>query len=356
MDMSKKLHVIVTGGVGYIGSHTVVELIHEGYIPIILDNLENSDPQILNGIRQITGISPIFYKVNICDYDAVKEVLEGYSGIIGIIHFAAYKAVEESTAEPLKYYKNNVSGIVEILRIMEEFRIPNLIFSSSCTVYGQPDHLPVDETAPLKPAESPYGRTKQICEDIISDVVRATENIKAISLRYFNPVGAHESALIGELPSGIPSNLLPFITQTALGIRKELMVFGDDYNTPDGTCIRDYIHVVDLAIAHIKAMNRLCSNKNLADYEVFNLGTGNGTSVLEMIKTFEKTNDIPVRIVMKDRRSGDIEQVWSDTKLANEVLGWKAARSVEDMVKSAWEWEKYYRKEMLNESQTTRIE
>ncbi|MBT8221181.1 MAG: UDP-glucose 4-epimerase GalE [Saprospiraceae bacterium] len=348
--MEDKGHIIVTGGVGYIGSHTVVELLACGYIPIILDSLENSDPVILKGIKKITGITPIFHKVNICSIDAMKESLRDYRNIKGIIHFAAYKAVGESTSEPLKYYKNNVGGVMEILQLMKELKIPNLIFSSSCTVYGQPDTLPVNEQAPIKPAESPYGRTKQMCEDIIHDFVVANNEFRSVSLRYFNPVGAHSSALIGELPQGIPNNLVPFITQTAYGIRKELMVFGSDYDTTDGSCIRDYIHVVDLAKAHITAMDRLITESNKEKFEIFNLGTGRGSSVLEMITAFKEVNKVPLPFIITNRRPGDIEQVWSDTKHANEELGWKAEKGIKEMLQSAWEWEKYYRQNILVEA------
>jgi UDP-glucose 4-epimerase len=336
--------VLVTGGTGYIGSHTAVELINEGYRVLIADNLSNSEPEVLDGIEKITGVRPGFEKLDICDGAHLKDYMDNNSDIAAIIHFAASKAVGESVKKPLKYYSNNLVSLINLLEEMHQRSPGNLVFSSSCTVYGQPDKLPVTESAPVKKAVSPYGNTKKISEDIIEDSVKANPSLKSISLRYFNPIGAHPSALIGELPRGIPDNLVPYITQTAAGLRSELKVFGDDYNTPDGSCIRDYLHVTDLARAHVVAIKRLLENRNKKNYEVFNLGTGRGVSVLEMIKTFERVNSLKLNYTITGRRAGDTEQVWADTTLANRELGWKAESNLEETLVSAWKWEQYYRK------------
>lgn len=336
--------VLVTGGTGYIGSHTAVELINEGYRVLIADNLSNSEPEVLDGIEKITGVRPGFEKLDICDGSLLKDYMDNNRDIAAIIHFAASKAVGESVEKPLKYYRNNLVSLINLLEEMHQRSPGNLVFSSSCTVYGQPDKLPVTESAPVKKAVSPYGNTKKISEDIIEDSVKANPSLKSISLRYFNPIGAHPSALIGELPRGIPDNLVPYITQTAAGLRSELKVFGDDYNTPDGSCIRDYLHVTDLARAHVVAIKRLLENRNKKNYEVFNLGTGRGVSVLEMIKTFERVNSLKLNYTITGRRAGDTEQVWADTTLANRELGWKAESSLEETLVSAWKWEQYYRK------------
>jgi UDP-glucose 4-epimerase len=337
--------ILVTGGVGYIGSHTVVELIESGFEVIIVDNLSNSNMNALDGIEEITGKRPLFEKLDVCNKSQLRSFFEKHAGIGAIIHFAAFKAVGESVSNPLKYYYNNLVSTINLLHFMKEKNVPYMVFSSSCTVYGQPDKLPVSEEAPVKKAMSPYGNTKQIMEDIISDTLLSTPSLKAISLRYFNPIGAHPSALIGELPIGIPDNLVPFITQTAIGIRDELKVFGDDYNTPDGSAIRDYLHVVDLAKAHVVALQRLLNNQNKKNYEVFNLGTGEGVSVLEAIKSFERATGEKLNYKIVDRRPGDIEKVWGDTSLANKELGWKAERSLDDAMLSAWNWQKYLKKQ-----------
>ncbi len=333
------MKILVTGGLGYIGSHTVVELQEHGYEVIIVDNLSNSRIEVLDRIEQITGIKPEYENFDLADKAACSAFFGRNKDISGIIHFAAYKAVGESVEEPLKYYHNNIGSLLNILEGMEKNSIPNLVFSSSCTVYGQPDELPVTEQAPIKEAASPYGYTKQVSEQIIRDFIMADSQAKSIALRYFNPIGAHDSALIGELPLGIPNNLMPFITQTAAGIREQLSVFGDDYNTPDGTAIRDYIHVVDLAKAHIVALERMLKGKQESDYEIFNIGTGNGYSVLEVIKSFEKTSGKKLNYKITGRRAGDVEQVWADTRFANEELGWKAERGLDDMTLSAWKWQ-----------------
>ncbi len=335
--------VLVTGGTGFIGSHTVVELINGGYEVVIVDNLSNSKIGSLDGIEKITGVRPAFEQIDLRDKDKVETMLKKHNNIDAIIHFAAYKAVGESVAQPLKYYRNNLVSLINLLELMPQYSIENLVFSSSCTVYGQPEKLPVTEQAPIQVATSPYGNTKQISEEIIRDTVAASKNIKTIALRYFNPIGAHPSALIGELPVGVPNNLVPFITQTAIGIREQLSVFGDDYNTPDGSCIRDYIHVVDLAKAHVVAVRRLIENKNKANLEMFNLGTGRGVSVLELVHTFEKVTGIKLNYKIVERRPGDAEQVWADTTFANHELGWKAESTLEDTLLSAWDWEKYYK-------------
>lgn len=339
----KKATVLVTGGTGYIGSHTAVELINEGYDVVIIDNLSNSTKDSLDGIEKITGVRPKFEEFDLCDAAKVNHFFTQYKDVKAIIHFAASKAVGESVEKPLLYYKNNLWSLINLLNAMKDFNVPNIVFSSSCTVYGQPERLPVTENAPIQKAMSPYGNTKQICEEIISDTIAAVSTLKAISLRYFNPIGAHPSALIGELPIGVPANLVPFITQTAIGLRDKLKVFGNDYNTPDGTCIRDYIHVVDLAKAHVVAIQRLLENKNKSTYEVFNIGTGNGNTVLDIINTFEKVSGVKLNYNIVERRPGDIEKVWADTTYANQELGWKAVSSLDETLLSAWKWEQKYR-------------
>lgn len=339
-----KNKVLVTGGTGFIGSHTVVELLENGYETVIIDDLRNSQIEVLDGIQKITGIRPSFENFDLCDLQKLRDCCRNYPGIHAIVHFAALKAVGESVEKPLEYYGNNLISMINLLQIMREFRIPNLVFSSSCTVYGQPDVLPVTEHSPVKPANSPYGNTKQISEEIMRDTIAAVEGIKAISLRYFNPIGAHESALIGELPLGTPLNLVPYITQTVIGLREELRVFGNDYDTPDGTGIRDYIDVVDLARAHVKAIERLLNNKTKKNFEVFNLGTGNGLSVLDVVKAFEKATGLKVNYKIYPRRPGDISRVYADTALANQELGWKADTPIEKTLLSAWNWEKSVRK------------
>jgi len=332
--------VLVTGGTGYIGSHTAVELINEGFEVVIVDNLSNSKIDSLDGIEKITGVRPAFEQIDLCDKDKTETMLKKYAGIDAIIHFAAYKAVGESVAQPLKYYHNNLVSLINLLELMQQYSIRDLVFSSSCTVYGQPEKLPVTEDAPVQAATSPYGNTKQISEEIIRDTVAASGKIKSIALRYFNPIGAHASALIGELPVGVPNNLVPFITQTAIGIREQLSVFGNDYNTPDGSCLRDYIHVVDLAKAHVVAVRRLLENRNRSNFEMYNLGTGKGVSVLELVHVFEKVSGVKLNYKIVGRRPGDTEQIWADTTYANNELGWKAKSTVEETLKSAWEWEK----------------
>lgn len=337
-----KEKILVTGGTGYIGSHTVVELINEGFGVVIVDNLYNSEAEVIDRIAQITGIKPQLEVFDLCE----KEKLDSFFGhvnIAAVIHFAAYKAVGESVRKPLDYYRNNLLSLINILDLMRQYGVSDFVFSSSCTVYGQPEKLPVTEDAPMQPAVSPYGNTKQICEEIIKDTVAAGEGINAIALRYFNPIGAHPSALIGELPRGVPENLVPYITQTAYGLREELRVFGDDYDTPDGSCIRDYLHVVDLAKAHVTAVRRLIENKNKSDYEVFNLGTGKGVSVFEAIDSFEKVTGVKVKYKVTGRRPGDIVKIWADPSYANRELGWKTLSSLDDSMRTAWEWEKYIR-------------
>jgi len=334
--------ILVTGGLGYIGSHTVVELQNAGYEVVIVDNLSNSSLDVLQGITDITNTSPIFKRLDLREKAAVSEFFKEENNIDGIIHFAASKAVGESMENPLLYYENNLNSLIYLLQECNFHAIENFIFSSSCTVYGEPDDLPITEDAPVKDATSPYGNTKQICEEIIRDTC-SVSSLKTISLRYFNPIGAHKTAKIGELPAGVPQNLVPFITQTAAGIREQLSVFGDDYPTEDGSCIRDYIHVVDLAKAHVTALERLLSKRNKTNYEVFNLGTGRGSSVLEVIKSFESTTGVKLNYKIVDRRPGDVISVYADTKKANDILGWKAERSMEDALGSAWEWEKKLR-------------
>jgi UDP-glucose 4-epimerase len=332
--------ILVTGGTGYIGSHTTVELIQQGFDVVIADNLSNSRIEVLDGIESITGKRPLFENFDLCDLTRLRQCCEKYPGLKAIIHFAAFKAVGESVEKPLDYYHNNFESLINLLRVMGEYTIPNLVFSSSCTVYGQPDALPVTEQSAVKKAGSPYGNTKQVSEEIIQDALKASKGLQAISLRYFNPIGAHPSALIGELPLGIPLNLVPYLTQAVIGKRQELRIFGNDYDTPDGTGIRDYIYVVDLAKAHVVAIRRLLEAKNKAPYEVFNLGTGKGCSVMEIVKAFEKATGEKVKYNIYPRRPGDISVVYADTTLANNELGWKAETSLEQTLFTAWSWEK----------------
>tara|TARA_R110000868_G_scaffold220257_3_gene471428 strand:- start:32346 stop:33368 length:1023 start_codon:yes stop_codon:yes gene_type:complete len=331
--------ILVTGGLGFIGSHTVVELQNEGFEVVIIDDLSNSSIKVLDGITSITGKTPIFEKFDLKEKSKVEDFFKKHHNLKGVIHFAASKAVGESVKEPLLYYENNISTLIYILKELKKLPAASFIFSSSCTVYGQADKLPITENAPVKQAESPYGNTKQMGEEIISDTCKVTPKLKAIALRYFNPVGSHESAKIGELPIGVPQNLVPFITQTAIGIREQLSVFGDDYPTPDGTCIRDYIHVVDLAKAHVIALKRLLGNKNKSNYETFNLGTGKGSSVLEVVQSFEHVSGKKLNYKIIGRREGDIISAYADTTKANNELGWKAQLTLDDAMRSAWKWE-----------------
>ena len=337
--------ILVTGGTGYIGSHTTVELMQQGYDVTIVDNLSNSSIDVLDGIEAIVGRKPEFANIDCGNFVDLDNVFTSYPDIIGVIHFAASKAVGESVEKPLLYYRNNLGSLVTLLDVMMQHQVHNIVFSSSCTVYGQPDaaHLPVDESAPIQKALSPYGNTKQINEEIICDEAHADKDLQATILRYFNPIGAHPSAMIGELPNGVPQNLLPYITQTAAGLRSELKVFGNDYNTPDGSCIRDYIYVVDLAKAHVKAIERMLHAKDREQVEVFNLGTGHGLSVLQLIKDFEEATGVHITYSIVGRREGDIEQVWAAPKKANEILGWKADTPVKEVLASAWRWEKHIR-------------
>lgn len=335
--------ILVTGGTGYIGSHTVVELQQAGHHVVIIDNLSNSRLEVIDWITQISGIKPDFYKVDICNLVELEQCFQQLPKIDGVIHFAAFKSVNESVAEPLKYYHNNIASLVNLLRTSIAHGIKPFVFSSSCTVYGQPEKLPVSENTPLAVPSSPYGVTKQLNEVMLRDMIAAGAALDIIALRYFNPIGAHDSALIGELPIGIPNNLVPYITQTGIGIRKELKVFGGDYDTADGSAVRDYIHVVDLAKAHVIAVSRLLEHKNKAAMEIFNLGTGIGYTVLQTVKSFERVsgNLLPHQVV--DRRPGDVAKIWADTTLANEELGWKAERDLDNMLLTAWNWEKYFR-------------
>jgi len=330
--------ILVTGGAGFIGSHTVVELHNAGYEPVIIDNYNNSNPGVLEGIKAITGKSFTFYEGDCNDPTIFKTIFAEHK-IDGIIHFAAYKAVGESVANPLKYYYNNIHSLVNLLENMLATKVNNLVFSSSCTVYGQPDKLPVTEDAPVKLAESPYGNTKQVSEEIIKDTCFANKDLRAISLRYFNPIGAHPSAEIGELPLGVPSNLVPFITQTAIGLREKLTVFGNDFNTPDGSCVRDYIHVVDLAKAHVKAFELLDKKEN-GHYDFFNIGTGNGSSVLEVVNTFERISNQKLNYSIGSRRAGDVEKVYAAIDKSSKLLGWKTELSLEKALEDAWRWQK----------------
>ena len=341
-----KQTILVTGGTGFIGSHTTVELQQAGYKVVIVDNLSNSKKEVVDGIEKITGVRPAFEQVDCCDWKALEGVFEKYPDIQGIIHFAASKAVGESVEKPLLYYRNNINSLINLLELMPKHHVKGIIFSSSCTVYGQPseENLPVTEKAPIQKALSPYGNTKQINEEIIQDFIHSGADIKSIILRYFNPIGAHPSALIGELPNGVPMNLIPFVTQTAIGIRKELKIFGHDYNTPDGTCIRDYIYVVDLAKAHVAAMARVLDQET-DRVEVFNIGTGRGLSTLEVVEGFEKATGVKLNWTYAPRREGDIEKVWGNVDKANKVLGWKADTPVEDVLASAWKWQKKLRED-----------
>lgn len=340
-----KQTILVTGGTGFIGSHTTVELQEAGYNVVIVDNLSNSNEKVIDGIEKITGIRPAFEQVDCCNYEAMEQVFIKYPDIQGIIHFAASKAVGESVQKPLLYYHNNLTSLINLLELMPKYDVKGIIFSSSCTVYGQPsaEHLPVTEDAPVQKALSPYGNTKQINEEIIIDYIHSGAPIKSVILRYFNPIGAHPSALIGELPNGVPMNLIPFVTQTAIGIREQLKIYGSDYATPDGTCIRDYIYVVDLAKAHVKAMERVLDLPGTDAVEVFNVGTGTGLSTLEVVQGFEKATGVKVNWAFAPRREGDIEKVWGDVEKANNVLGWKAETPIEDVLKSAWKWQEKLR-------------
>ena len=335
----------MTGGTGFIGSHTVVELQNSGYEVVIVDNLSNSSADVVDGIEKITGIRPDFEQLDCLDFEGLEKVFAKYGNIKSIIHFAASKAVGESVQKPLMYYRNNLVSLINLLELMPKYNVKGIVFSSSCTVYGQPDVLPVTEDAPIKKAESPYGNTKQINEEIIYDTVKSGSPIQAILLRYFNPIGAHPTAIIGEMPNGVPQNLIPFLTQTAIGIREKLSVFGDDYNTPDGSCIRDYINVVDLAKAHVVAIDRILQDKQNEQVEVFNIGTGRGLSVLELIQAFEKSTGVKLNYQIVGRRAGDIEQVWANPDKANNVLGWKAETSIEDTLRSAWRWQQKLRED-----------
>ena len=334
----KKQCVLVAGGAGYIGSHTTVELIAAGYDVVIADNLSNSEMRAVEGVRKITGIEVPFVQVDCCDREAFRKVFEQYD-FDSAIHFAASKAVGESVEKPMLYYRNNLTSLMNLIDLMHEFGRHNIVFSSSCTVYGEPDKQPVTEQTPRKPATSPYGNTKQMSEDILRDSMKAFAGMKGIALRYFNPIGAHPSALIGELPRGVPQNLVPYVTQTAAGIRECLSVFGDDYPTPDGSCIRDYIDVTDLAKAHVAAIGRMVNGKSKSEYEVFNIGTGRGVSVLELVKGFERVNGVKPNYRIAPRRAGDIIAIWADPTLANTELGWKAERPLDETLASAWKWQ-----------------
>jgi UDP-glucose 4-epimerase len=338
MSQNSKGKILVTGGAGFIGSHTVVELIDAGYEPIILDNFSNSKPYALEGLQEILKRKVTCHRVDCTDIPALREVFLKEKSFAGVIHFAAYKAVGESVNDPLKYYYNNVGGLVSLLKVMEEFETYNLVFSSSCTVYAQPKTLPVNETAP-RSAQSPYGNTKKICEEILDDYVKSNLQIKVVSLRYFNPIGAHESGLIGELPIGVPNNLVPFITQTAAGIRESLTVFGNDYHTTDGTCVRDYIHVLDLAKAHVKALEAFENKLPNPGHEVINLGTGKGNTVLEVIKAFEKVSGTKLNYKFGPRREGDVEQIYGDVSKSKKLLNWIAEKTIEDSMRDAWRWQ-----------------
>ncbi len=336
------MKILVTGGLGFIGSHTVVELQNKGYEVVIIDNLSNSNIEVLEGIKKITSQKPLFEKIDLRDKNKVIDFFKRHQDLDGIIHFAASKAVNESLEKPLLYYENNLTTLIYILQQMTENNLQNFIFSSSCTVYGEPDDLPITEKAPVKPALSPYGNTKQIGEEIIRDTSKA-HGLKTIALRYFNPIGAHPTAHIGELPKGVPQNLIPYVTQTAIGLREQLSIFGDDYDTPDGTAIRDYIHVVDLAKSHVVALERLINNKNKSNFEIFNIGTGRGSSVMEIVKAFIKVNKVPLNYKIVARREGDVPAVWADTTFGENELGWKAQLTMEDALRDSWNWEKKLR-------------
>lgn len=337
------MKVLVTGGLGYIGSHTVVELQNEGYEVIVIDNLSNSSLDVLDGIQRITSKKPEFYKLDLRDKSSISSFFETNKSIRGVIHFAASKAVGESVERPLHYYENNVTTLINLLSEYEKLENKNFIFSSSCTVYGEADDLPITEESPVKPAKSPYGNTKQIGEEIIKDLTNRSEEFKSIALRYFNPIGAHESSHIGELPKGIPQNLVPYITQTAIGLRQELSVFGDDYSTSDGTCIRDYIHVVDVAKAHVNALQRLLFNKQSSNYEIYNIGTGIGSSVLDVINSFERVSGTKLNYKIVERRPGDVIAAYADTSKVNKILGWKSELTLDDAIRDAWNWEQKIR-------------
>lgn len=338
--------ILVTGGTGYIGSHTVVELLAAGYTPVIVDNLSNSSAGVLKQITKITGVEPEFHQFDLADDRVVQEFVAQHPDLSGVIHFAAYKAVGESVAQPLKYYHNNFYSLINLLNAYMGHQV-NFVFSSSCTVYGQPDVLPVTESAPVKRAESPYGNTKQIAEEILAETAGAYPNYNIISLRYFNPVGAHATALIGELPIGVPQNLVPFITQSAIGKRGPITVYGNDYDTPDGSAIRDYIHVVDLAKAHVAAIRLLEKGNPTGNYDVFNVGTGRGNSVLEVIRAFEEATGVKLNYQIGERRPGDIEKVWGDVSKSTAQLGWMAERDIDEMMRSAWQWEQYLKENPL---------
>ena len=338
----KKECVLVCGGAGYIGSHTSVELVEAGYDVVVVDNFSNSEPSAVEHVRQITGVDIPLVECDCCDKEAFRKVFEKYE-FQSAIHFAASKAVGESVQQPMKYYRNNLTSLMNLIDLMHEFGRENIVFSSSCTVYGEPKKQPVTEETPRQEATSPYGNTKKISEDILRDSIKAFKDMKTIALRYFNPIGAHPSALIGELPRGVPQNLVPYVTQTAAGIRECLSIFGDDYPTPDGSCIRDYIDVVDLAKAHVAAINRMTQGKSEERFEVFNIGTGRGISVLELVTKFQEVNHLKLNYKIAPRREGDIIAIWADPTRANEVLGWKAERSLEQTLESAWNWEKHLR-------------
>ena len=342
MKDSKKT-ILVTGGTGYIGAHTTVSLLEHGYDVIVIDNLVNSNVDMIDRIGSITGIKPVFYEADLTDICNLKKILRCHDDLVAVIHFAALKAVGESVQKPLYYYHNNLLALINLLKAMGELRINNLVFSSSATVYGEPDNLPLTEDSPTKPAMSPYGNTKKVGEEIIKDVCKASPGFNSISLRYFNPIGAHSSGKIGELPNGAPNNLMPYITQTAAGVREELLVFGNDYNTPDGTAIRDYIHVEDLADAHVLAVDRMLKKSQSCNYEVFNLGTGRGNSVLEVINSFEKTSQRKLQYRIVERRAGDVEEMYASTELAIKELNWMAKYNLDAMTRSSWEWEKKVR-------------
>lgn len=335
--------ILVTGGAGYIGAHTVVELYASGYTPVIIDNFSKSDRTLLEGIEKITGESLIFHEGDCADRKFLKEVFEKEGDLDGVMHFAAYKSVGESVEHPVMYYQNNLNSLLTLVEVMKEHKVNNLIFSSSCTVYGEPDSIPVDESAPFKKAESPYGATKQMCEQILEDAIRADKNLKVISLRYFNPIGAHPSAMLGELPIDKPNNLVPYITQTAIGIREKLVIFGGDYDTPDGTCIRDFIHIVDLAQAHVKAIDKLLGKNEDEHYQYFNLGTGQGVSVLQLVKEFIEVTGVKLNYEIGPRRAGDVVKTYANSAKAQTELGWSAQYAAKDALRDAWAWEKRLR-------------
>ena len=343
--MNTKSKILVTGGTGYIGSHTVVELINKGFDVYIIDNLSNSRNEVVDSIEKITGTRPVFANIDLTNKSAVNEFLRIHK-VDAIIHFAAFKAVGESVEKPLEYYRNNLVSLLNLLDLCKEHSIKHFVFSSSCSVYGQPDYLPIDEFAEVKPAQCPYANTKKIGEDILRDTVKVVD-LNVISLRYFNPVGAHQTVLIGEYPIGPPLNLFPVVTQTAIGKRAKMVVFGNDYNTKDGSCVRDYIHVVDVALAHVVAIERMLNGKSKDKYELFNLGTGNGLSVLEILNAFEKITGVNVNYEILGRRAGDVEKVYADTSYANKELGWKTVHTLEDMITSAWAWEQVLQKKII---------